>query len=195
MKLAQLISLSILVILVENLILEKVLKRLRFPRLARGRRAFAETGLMLETLTLPTAALSWLIGSLLPDGAAMIGRCAVLVLLPAAEATLGIVLMRKAGKAENTRPSREPGYRLTVCAVNCIPLGLWQLLMTDLYSRGLGITLLGALLLAAIFVTTGVVYESLRQRQTLCDCPACLRGLPLELVTAALLVMAVWGLA
>lgn len=190
MKLALLISLSVVVIMIENLILERFSGCMRFPRLTRGRRAFIRTGLMLAALLLPVTALAWGVGRLLPENVALPGRAAAFVLILGA-VTAGLILLLR----NDTARKRFSGYRLEVCAANCVPLGLWQLLAVDAAcTAGLVGTLLGVAVAAAVLVAAGVVLDSLSQRLRLCDSPACLRGLPLEIITAALLVMAAWGL-
>jgi len=190
MKLAVLISLSAVVILIENLILDRFSGCMHFPRLTRGRRAFIRTGLMLAALLLPVTALTWGVGRLLPENIMPVGRAAVFVLILGAVTAGLLLLLRK-----DTMRKRISGYRLEVCAANCVPVGLWQLLAVDAAcTAGLVGTLLGVTVAAVALAATGIVLDSLSQRLRLSDSPACLRGLPMEILTAALLVMAAWGL-
>lgn len=187
MTIIMLISLSVSVILVENLILERCYGMQRFPWMSRNKRRAAENGLLMLGMMVLSMTAALIVRAVLRENAQTDAWCAaafVVVLLP----VMGVPVWRL------PRHDRRM-IRIVVCGVNTVLLGLWLMAAPGGFdTMGAGIMLLASLGAVVIFVLTGLLFESLHQRLRLCDCPRSFRGIPLEFITAALLLMALWGL-
>lgn len=187
MMIIQLISLAVSVILIENLILEKRFGMERFPRMSRKPRRTVENGLVMLGMMLAAMTAAVLCRVLIPEMLIRPAICTAAFLLILVLLTW--LPLRRLPQGDRRR------IRLGVCGVNCALLGLWMLETPGVFDTlGAGWLLVGSAGAVAVFLLAGLLFESLHQRLRMCDCPRSFRGVPLEFITAALLMMALRGL-
>lgn len=189
MNLAELLSLAVFTIFVENVVLVQVLGIGPFLDSSKKLNTALSMGIAVTVVMGIASLCTWVVNTylLVPLGLNGFLQTAAFVLIIALLVRCAELLLQKAAPTF----FRSMDIQFSLIATNCAVLGV-ALLNTQKYH--------GALMSAAYGVFAGlgftlaiVLFASVREQLDLADCPKSFEGLPIALVTAGLLAMAFMG--